>query len=140
MRTRTRKPKTSRAHGTGSTGSYYPATRITLQPYEQCCIYNVGNTDVPYSEIFPESCDIMEESLYSRYAEIEHGRDSMAKEILHMPEVHDLAIDTPNLALVVQYGHVYGEEGFIPNPGCVSFDPLSASRIKELLDEDWEDC
>ena len=136
MRTRTRKPKTSRAHGTGSTGSYYPATRITVQTDG-----GREKTSEPlYENIIPESCTILNESEYWRFSDIKNGRDDSTKDILRIPEVKELIQTTPDLAIVVQFGFMYAESNFEQLDDNVSFDLLSASRIKELLDEDWEDC
>ncbi|MEY8564863.1 hypothetical protein AALA48_08975 [Bifidobacterium pseudolongum] len=100
MRTRTRKPKTSRAHGTGSTGSYGPATRITIHPDG-----GRDKTSEPlYESIIPESCTLVKESVYWRFHDIMNGRDEATKTILSNPKIAALVAERPDLALAVQYG------------------------------------
>ncbi|PKU93191.1 hypothetical protein [Bifidobacterium pseudolongum] len=136
MRTRTGKPKTSRAHGTGSTGSYGPATRITIHPE--------GGRDKTleplYESIIPESCTLVKESVYWRFHDIMNGRDEATKTILSNPKIAALVAERPDLALAVQYGFVYAGGRFEQLYDYVAYDPLTPSRLRELFDEDWDDC
>lgn len=47
---------------------------------------------------------------------------------------------TPGLALVVQYGFVYAGGRFEQLYDYVAYDLLTPSRLRELFDEDWDDC
>lgn len=135
MRTRTRKPKTSRAHGTGSTGSYGPATCVTIQPVD-----DIDKGEILYKTVIPESCTLPKESFYWHFDDSEDGRDDATRAILQIPEVRKLVGSTPGLVLVVQYGFVYAGGWFERSHDYVAFDPLTPSRLKELFDEDWDDC
>ncbi|WP_253610983.1 hypothetical protein [Bifidobacterium pseudolongum] len=127
------KPNASLTHGAGS---YYPATRITIQTSSG----RYRDSRVLYETIVPESCMLVGESTYWRFHDIENGRDDATREILRIPEITRLVEGMPDLALVVQYGCVYAGTGFIQHLDYVSYDSLSPSRIKELRGEDWEDC